>query len=405
MNRKQFIILIGLLIVLGGAGKLLQTSHQTNASAGEEGAGKKLMGDSFPFNDVTLIHLKQDTNEVTLVKKQDIWKVAERKDYPANFSSISDFLLKLKDIKVVQKEEIGASQLGRLQLAPQGQGTNSGLVAEFKAADEKVLATLTLGKKHFAKPTAQQKQFGMGDEGFPDGRYVMAGKDTSSALLIPDALASAEPKPESWLSKDFFKVERAREISVSYPVSSNSWTIVRDTESGNWKLQDAKGDEKLDDARASGVATPFASVSFDDVLTGDTDATALGMSNPTVVNVKTFDDFVYKVQVGIKLPQGYPLTLSVSSEFPAQRVPAKDEKPEDKTKADKAWADRRKQLESNLADARKFENWTYLVPSWSLDALLKERKDLLVEKKAESKPGETPADGTGPDTPELGSPK
>ena len=35
---------------------------------------------------------------------------------------------------------------------------------------------------------------------------MLAG-DSSKALLISDSLDSVQPKPESWLDKDFFKVQ------------------------------------------------------------------------------------------------------------------------------------------------------------------------------------------------------
>src|SRR6185437_1220918 len=125
MNRKQFGILIVLLIVLGGAGWLVKQARDRAAGAGEQGAGQKLVGESFPINEVTHISIRQGANELNLIKKNDLWRVSERYDYPANFSAISDFLLKLRDLKVIQSEVIGASQLPRLQLAPPGSGTNS----------------------------------------------------------------------------------------------------------------------------------------------------------------------------------------------------------------------------------------------------------------------------------------
>src|SRR5271165_6047642 len=102
MNRKQFGILLVLLIVLGGAGWLVEQSRERAAGAGEQGIGQKLMGDAFPVNDVAVISIKQGTNELNLAKKDDLWRVRERSDYPANFSQISEFLLKLRDLKIVQ---------------------------------------------------------------------------------------------------------------------------------------------------------------------------------------------------------------------------------------------------------------------------------------------------------------
>src|SRR5438105_10757152 len=143
MNRKQLVILLVLVVVLGGAGLVLRQRQSASWQAGNSALGKKLLGD-FPVNDVSHIALKQGTNELNLAKKDDLWRVRERNDYPANYSEIADFLLKIRDLKIVQNEKAGPSQLPRLALAP-GQGTNSALVVDFKDAHDKTLKTLLLG--------------------------------------------------------------------------------------------------------------------------------------------------------------------------------------------------------------------------------------------------------------------
>jgi Domain of unknown function (DUF4340) len=391
MNRKQFTILIVLLIILGGAGWYVQQGRNRAADAGEQGTGQKLLGDAFPMNDVTRVNIKEGTNELNLVKRDDLWCVRERNDYPASFSTISEMLIKLKDLKVVQSEQVGFSQLPRLQLAPPGQGTNSGTIVDLLGKDDKSIKTFTLGKKHMRKAPAEQASQ-LGEEGFADGRYVLLAGNPQNALLIADPLQMIEAKPEAWLNKDFFKVERPKAIAVEFPAATNSWKLQRDAETGNWQLANGKADEKLDDARVSGVSSPFASPSFNDVLSTNTKPAEVGLDKPTVVTVDTFDDLTYTVKIGAKTGENYPLTVTVAANFPKERIPAKDEKPEDKVKADKAWADRQKQLDDKFKQAKQFEGWTYLVPVWNVDPILKDRKDLLAEKKEEPKTAEKSPD-------------
>ena len=85
----------------------------------------------------------------------------------------------------------------------------------------------------------------MGEEGWPDGRYVKVGSDSSNVALISDALANIEPRPEQWLNKDFFKIEKVRSLAVAFPNATNSWKLTRDTESAEWKLAEAKAGEQL----------------------------------------------------------------------------------------------------------------------------------------------------------------
>src|SRR5258705_7696851 len=86
MNRKQFGILVVLLVVLGGAGLLLQRGKNGDSSGGESGAGQKLLGENFPVNDVALISIKGPTNEVNLVRKDDLWRTWEGRGCPGKIA-------------------------------------------------------------------------------------------------------------------------------------------------------------------------------------------------------------------------------------------------------------------------------------------------------------------------------
>src|ERR1041385_1666142 len=141
MNRKQLITLIVLVVVLGGLGIFLHKRQDASRGGGSAAVGQKLLG-KFDVNGVGHIALKQGTNEVNLAKKDNLWRVRERNDYAANYSEISDFLIKAQDLKIVQTEAVGPSQLPRLALVPgQGQGSNAALVVDFKDPNDKPIKT------------------------------------------------------------------------------------------------------------------------------------------------------------------------------------------------------------------------------------------------------------------------
>jgi hypothetical protein len=129
------------------------------------------------------------------------------------------------------------------------------------------------------------------------------------------------------------------------------------------------------------------SPSFTDVATNAPDQT--GLNQPTVTaKLETFDGFNYDVKVGKKVSddrEDYYVKMAVAANIPKERTAGKDEKPEDKTKLDKEHADKVKNLEEKLKNEKTFEKWTYVIPKFTLDPLLKERKDLLAEKKEEPK--------------------
>ncbi len=389
MNRKQLIIMLVLVALIGGAGVLLVNKQNASWTGNNANIGKKLLGD-VPVNDVTHIVFKQGTNELNLAKK-DIWRVRERNNYPANYSEISDFLLKLRDLKVVQTEKVGSSQLTRLSLLP-GQGTNSATVVELKDSNDKTIKSLLLGKKHMRKSNRPSPfgDMGGGEEGYPDGRYVQASGDSGSVSLISDSLQNTEPKPEQWLNKDFFKIDKIRSVAVTFPAATNSWKLTRETETGEWKLADAKPGEQLDASKASSVANPLGSPSFADV---STTATPENLEKPTTATIETFENLTYTLKVGQKTNDNYPLALALVAQLPKERTPGKDEKPEDKDKLDKEFKEKQKKLEEKVAQEKGYEKWVYLVSSWTVDPLLKERSTLLVEKKEEPKKDDKAAAG------------
>jgi hypothetical protein len=376
MNLKQLGILIMAVVVIGGAALLLHNRKSDAWSSGSPEAGKKLLGD-LQVNDVAHISIKAGTNELNLVKKDDLWRVHERGDYPANFQQISEFLLKARDLKIVQTEEIGPSQLVRMGLA-QGQGSNTAVAVDFKDQSEKPIRTLLLGKKHMKKAAGAPSQF-EGEDGFPDGRYVQVGQDSKMVDVISDPLENMEPKPDQWLNKDFFRIDKPKEIAVDMPVATNSWKIARETETNAWKLAGTKKDEELDSSKVSGVSSPFTSASFNDVLPGSK-ADPAGTNKPTVVNIQTFDGFDYNITFGAKTNDDYLTTLTVTGQFPKARPLGKDEKPEERAKLDKEFADAQQKLKDKLKQEQSYEHWTYLVPGWVVDPLLKNRGELLAEK-------------------------
>ncbi len=388
MSRKQLILLLVVVAVLGVAWLVVHQRNASSWSGGGQAAGKKLLGD-LPINDVASLVIKSGTNDMVLHRKNNVWTVAGRGDYPADFSLIKGFLIKATELKAAQTEEVGPSQLARYQLLPPGPATNTGTLVEFKDANGKTLNSLLIGKEHMRKSNRPSPMGEFGDAGYPDGRYVMVGTGAKTVDIISDPLSSAEVKPESWLNKDFFKVEKIRSIEVSFPVATNNWKVSRETENGmDWKLADAKPGEQLDSAKTSSFGYALSSPTFADVRPADTkDAT--GLDKPTGITLNTFDNFTYTLKVGAKTNDDCYLTVNVKADLPKERTPGKDEKAEDKAKLDKDFKDAQAKLQEKLAREQGYGKWIYLVSAWTVDPLLKERSQLMQEKKTEPANAET----------------
>lgn len=382
MNRKQFTILIVVGLIVGGLGVHLSRKDSASWKSGGEGMGVKLAGD-LAVNDVTQIVVKQDKGELNLVKANDIWTVKERGGYPANFGEIKEFLSKVWELKSVQKEEVGDSQLQRLELVEPGKGVGAGTAVYLKGKDGKSIRSLLLGKKHMKKGGGASPMGG-GDDGWPDGRWVRVLEDAKQrdASLVTETFSQIEPKPDQWLSKEFFKVEKIKSIAVTHPEATNSWTLKRETEAGEMVLTDAREGEKLDTSKVYSQANAFASASFNDVVVGEAKPDQTGLDKPIVAKIETFDHFLYTIKVGKGSgEENFHMTVAVDASLPKDREPGKDEKKEDKDRLDKEFKDKLEKQKEKLTKEKELEKWVFVTSKWTVEPVQKARKDLLVEKK------------------------
>lgn len=412
MNRKQLTLILVAFVLLGGLGLWLRHRDAATYRASAAQMGQKVLGD-FTVNDVARLRIRKGTNTLTLALKDDRWVVAERADYPANFTEIGETLRKLWDLKVVQPiaGPLGPAALERLELDPDATN-NPATVVELLDQDGTALRTLLLGKQHRRQPTTPSP-FG-GDEGWPDGRYVMLqGAAAHGASLVAETFSQLEPRPESWLNRDFFKVEKPRTIAVTYPdAPTNSWKMTRASETNDWTLADAQPHEKLDPSKVSVLGSVLSWPSFEDVVVTD-NPTTLGLDQAVPIEIETFDGFRYTLRAAPKgSEEKYHLMVDVAAEFPKERTPGADEKPEDKEKLDKEFKEKTEKLTEKLRNEKGLAGRVFLVSKWTLDSVLKKRSDFLqVEKPAETtapasdaassdaKPELNPVDATVPPEP------
>lgn len=371
MNRKQFLILVIALVVLGGAGLALFWQDIAAYRAAGAKIGARLLPD-LKVSEVEQIRLQDAKSQTTLVKKGNAWVVRERGDYPANVQNIGDLLIKLAELKVTQSESVGESLLPRLDLARPGKGEGSGTLVEFKGAADKTLASLILGKTVLKKdplnplPSAQN--------GVPAGRYVLVAGARDTVVVVSDPLSSAGAGPAQWLLKDFFKADRIRTLTAGE--GAGQWKITRDEEYGQWKF--ASGGGTLDASAAVGAVNALSGLTFDDVVTGSREGET---ENPVTVKAETFDNLTYALKIARKKAGGdYHVNFTVSGEPPAKRVPEKGEKPEDKSRLDKEFAETLKKLQERIAREKALAQWTYVVSARQLAPLMKERAQMIAAK-------------------------
>lgn len=381
MNRKTFLILIGLLVVLGGAGAVLFWQDLSAWRSSSTRIGFKPF-EKLPVNEVAQIRLYDGKGEVTLTLKDGRWSVKQRGDYSASVQEIGNLLVKLPDLKVVQTESVGATLLPRLNLVAPGANAKAEEKADAKADAKKaegagtqlelsdnsgkVIGSLLLGKivvKIEPSPLPIKQET-------PVGRYVLS-PGNPTVLVMSDALKNADAKPELWLAKEFFKADRIKALAASG--DGAPWKIARKEEYGQWKFADGGGE--LDPSKAVAAVNGLAGLAFSDVAL---DVKAENFDKPRTLVAETYDNLVYTIRIARKPgDDDYYLAVALSGEPARTRVPEKGEKPADKERLDKQFDDALKKLDERVKFEKTLSAWTYVVSAKTLEPLLKSRAELV----------------------------
>ena len=369
MNRKQFLYLVIVLVVLGGAGLALVWQDIAAYRASGAKIGAKLLP-GLKIADVAEIRLQDPRRQVTLTRKEKMWVVQERGGYPATFQEISDLMIKLVELKVTQSEQVGATLLPRVELADPGKGEGGGTLIEFRDSAGKMLAGLVLGKKVLKKDPLNPLP--AAKDGVPAGRYVRVVGAKDAVVVVSDPLGKAEADPGKWLNRDFFKADRIRTLAAGPEGGAPHWKITRAEEWGQWKFAAGGGD--LNPGAAVAAVNKLGSLSFDDVAL-DSGKEAAG--KPLVIVAETFDNLVYTVKLARKAKgDDHFVNFTVKGEPPQRRAPEKGEKAQDKERRDKEFAESRKKLEERIAAEQVLAKWTYVIGKRELEPLLRGRGEM-----------------------------
>ena len=379
MNRKQFLAVLAVLAVLVVVAVCVTLSDRSAWKNTDSRTGEKAIS-GLRIADVAEITIRDSTGDLHLVRGPSGWTLRERADFPADTDRVAAMLVALAEAKVVQSEPLAESQRVRLELVEpnlsdskdkaQGAGTS----VELKDSKGGVLGRLLLGKKIM-------KGSAMASLGRPEadatGRYLVAGADPKTVLALGDPLLQAVANPQNWLVKDLLRVEGSKTIS-----SSKGWTVTRNTEGMEWRL--AGSGQAPDLQKATDLSSSLGWVNLVDVVADPAKADT-GLDHPVTIQSKTFDGLMYTVKVGKPVGSNYYVRFSVSGEPLKAHAPEKNEKAEDKAKKDKDFDERRKKLLEKVQGEKKLEAWTYLVSKTTLAPLLRDRAQLLPEKKKPAK--------------------
>jgi hypothetical protein len=374
MKKNQLLLLLAVAMVASLAGVFFQLSQSDRWNNAKT---DRTIFQNLPINDVTKIQIRSVPATVTLEKKADEWRVAERVDYPADFTKIRDLTRMLWELKAGQETQVGPSQLGRLKLIAPGQGTDTGLEINLQGEKDKQIASLIIGKSVDRTNASTDTP--------ATGRFVYNPVVKDRVYLVSESFLSVDPvSVGSWLDKTFITPGELEEIDQAAWSNNPGWKVTRKDPKAEWQLGNPQPDEKLDKAVVQNLST--FSPTFVDVRPPSTSQDETGLKDPFKITVKTFDGFTYVLLVGkAGLDKTRYLQLSVSADLTATRTPDPNESADDKKKKDEEFDKKAAALKERVEKEKRFEKWIYLVPEWNLEQILKRRDEIL------SKPSPSPA--------------
>ena len=390
MGTKALTKLLIALVVIGGIAAIVHFIGKGGGiSQQNPTTAKKKVFDDFPLNDVAGIVLKAKEGSINLVKGKKSWEVAERDNFPAKTATVSGLLKDIWDLKIVQPQQVGRSQYGRVGLldpADKTAGENeSASVLTFFDKDKKELGSLWLGKV-YEKSENRPNPFGGGMAMSDAGRYVKRG-DSNFVYLVGETFKDVTTEASEWLNDDFFKVEKIKSIAIKSENAADDWKLVREDENGDFAFANKKqGELDLDSTKTSSMKSAFANPSMEDVFTSE-DAKE-NKTDKTSFAIETFEGFTYDISVGEKNDLNeLPLTVKVSGKFQEKRKEGEEESDEEKKTLDEEFAANLKKLKDKLAKEKALEGRVFKVRSYLVDSITKKRSELLKEKE-EPKEGE-----------------
>jgi len=384
--KKTLILLVILAALIGVA--VVSKNNKTKQLAVASTREKLL--DKLDVNTVQKIVLKDGDKVATIGVTDNQWTVAERSGYRASLDKIRKTLGDLADQKVGRKLPIGKGAWGDVKLLESGDAGKTGFLVKLVGEADKPVKTLVLGiNDQVSKVGQPQSPFGGGG----NGRLVRVTDDGDTVWDVPSQFDDLQARPEDWIDKSFFNVQKIKSIDVTAPNPADSWKASRKAESDTeFTLENAKPDDSLDNIKA-GLTSLLSSPTFNDVVPKDK-AGADFMKDAWQAKISTFDGFNYTIKAvkkGEAAAEKYYLTMAVTADLVKERAPVKDEKPEDKKKKDLEFSLQKATLEEHLATDKKCEGWVYEMSSYSLGSLIKKKDELL---KAKTTAGETNKDGS-----------
>lgn len=338
------------------------------------------------INDVTELSVDTQSGTITLHRQEDIWRVREKYDYPADLGTVRETLIGLAELTTLEpktrKPEL-YEKLGLQDVETEG-SLSTGIT--LKDATDNTVAVAVIGNDRPAKGKGGYKELFIRKAGDPQ-TWLVEGRLT------------IEKNPGKWLDKELTQIEtkRVRRLVVTHPDKTR--LVVEKAKPTDLNYQVANLPDGLEiesQFTVNNVVSTVTSLSLDDVKPQDE---VPFEDQPIRIAVfETFDGLQGTVQL---LPKDEKNYVTISAVFNADLVwkpePEREAEPEKESESQadgssgidvqdteagtnpdqpriKSEAEVKAEIE---ALNQRVGGWVYIIPKFRADALLKKPQDLL----------------------------
>lgn len=402
INMKNVIWLSVATLAVGIVAFAVQQSREPVSNFSDQ-AGPLVADLADHVNDVSRMVMTTANNKivVTLDKKDGVWTVAEKGNYPADMGKLRQYLLKLADAKLVEKKTAKADRYADIGLADISDPKAKGVAIEIDG---------------LAAPVGFIAGIYNAQGG---GTYVRRISEEQSWLATDNLIPDKEPA--NWLHKELVDLpsDRIASVTITHADGKVLRVFKDQTSDPHYAIADLpKGREPTSEFTANGLASVLADLKLDDVA--PTSEVAVP-DKVTEVRYATFDGVIVDAkawQVGDK----HYVALSASEDkgLAQKHVDARLTSEAAAAKADKAKPaaensdasetaeedeakpaldpakDREQRLAAIASEVEKlnaaFNGWSFVLPSHKIGNIDKTMEELLkpLEPKSsndKSKPG------------------
>jgi Domain of unknown function (DUF4340) len=337
MQKRHLIPLAVATLVLVAIAIIAVASGDRGVSLAAPGE-RALPGLAAKLADVASVTVVRNGSTVTLIRDGDSWLVAENGNYPANAAKISQVVLAMADLTLVEPKTQKPDLYPRLEVEEPAKGKSSLVTVKDKSGA--TLAELIVGKRRYDR-------LGTGN----DGVYLRKSGDAQVWL----ARGSLDPSGEmsSWLERRILDIPESRIAKVTLTQADGTKLVIsRPAADAKFAVEDAADAKFKSETTIAGPAMALESLDLDDVKP----ATELPVPDKDVVTAAftTFDGLTVDVRL-IDRDKTNWVAISASGSGTAE--------PEAK-KIDE-----------------KVSRWTYAIPAYKASQIKTKLADLLEPAK------------------------